>query len=242
MLFRSKMESLLRQTTKSNNINSIMETNENNASKLNGVYSSTISVGFYSKINCNILKSGINPLFDQYYLCECDPERRNAICFECFKLCHTGPGHRELKKVLGAKVCMCGYKAHQPMDEKDDQANYYNKKCLFGSLGLKYVYSDLNAPGSRICIFCKNLCFKNSKTLKLINDGSMIMNNSRTDLNKNKIKNMKSIMNNKEDGTTVIHLNENVENSKCNCANTNHDYIRSLFRKLRGLTKKKNFA
>ena len=228
------MESLLRQTTKSNNINSIMETNENNTSKLNGVYSSTISVGFYSKINCNILKSGINPVFDQYYLCECDPERRNAICFECFKLCHTGPGHRELKKVLGAKVCMCGYKAHQPTDEKDDQANYYNKTCLFGSLGLKYMYSDLNAPGSRICIFCKNLCFKNSKTLKLINDGSMIMNNSRTDLNKNKIKNMKSIRNNKEDSTTVINLNENLENSKCNCANTNHDYIRSLFRKLRG--------
>ena len=236
------MESLLRQTTKSNNINSIMETNENNTSKLNGVYSSTISVGFYSKINCNILKSGINPIFDQYYLCECDPERRNAICFECFKLCHTGPGHRELKKILGAKVCMCGYKAHQPMDEKDDQANYYNKTCLFGSLGLKYMYSDLNAPGSRICIFCKNLCFKNSKTLKLINDGSIIMNNSRTEMNKNKIKNKKSLMTNKDDSNTMLHLNENGDNSKCNCANTNHDYIRSLFRKLRGLTKKKNFA
>ena len=236
------MESLLHQTYKSNNINSIIETNENNISKLNGINSSTVSVGFYSKINCNILKSGINPLFDQYYLCECDPERRNAICFECFKLCHTGPGHRELKKILAAKVCMCGYKAHQPMDEKDDQANYYNKNCLFGSLGLKYVYTDVNIPGSKICIFCKNLCFKNSKTLKLINDTSIIMNNSHTDLKKSKIKNKKSLLNNKDDSNTNLHLNDNGDNNKCNCTNTNHEYIRSLFRKLRGLTKKKNFA
>ena len=68
------------------------------ASNISKKYGSTITVGFYSKINCNILKSGINPLFDQYYLCECDPERRNAICFECFKMCHTGPRHKEIKK------------------------------------------------------------------------------------------------------------------------------------------------
>ena len=218
----------------------INEVNEE-ASKLNG---STVSVGFYSKINCNILKSGINPLFDQYYLCECDPERRNAICFECFKLCHTGPGHRELKKFLAAKVCMCGYKAHQPMDEKDDQVNYYNKDCLFGSLGLKYIYDDITAPGNKICIFCKNLCYKNAKNVKLIKNDSLIINSELNKTSKNKAKSKKGSIK----GTSNInlngnlHINDNDNNIKCNCKNNNHDYIRSLFRKLRGLTKKKNFA
>ena len=237
------MEENTHQTFKNFQVNAISEVNEGNDetnSKING---STITVGFYSKINCNILKSGINPLFDQYYLCECDPERRNAICFECFKMCHTGPGHRELKKILSAKVCMCGYKAHQPMDEKDDQVNYYNKNCLFGQLGLKYMYSDSNFPDNKICIFCKNLCFKNAKSLKLIKDGSLIMNNSHMDFNKSITKNKRSSMNNNNnDINKNLHINNNVGNIKCNCKNNNHDYIRSLFRKLKGLTKKKNFA
>ena len=125
------------------------------------------------------------------------------------------------------------------MDEKDDQSNFYNKDCLFGALGLKYIYTDTNNPGSKICIFCKNLCFKNLKTLKLIKEGSIIINNSRGDLNKSKIK--KSGINSNIDTSTKI-FNDNGDNIKCNCKNTNHDYIRSLFRKLKGLTKKKNFA
>ena len=237
------MESNSQNTKSLHGNNQITEINEVNEdpSKLNG---STVSVGFYSKINCNILKSGINPLFDQYYLCECDPERRNAICFECFKLCHTGPGHRELKKILAAKVCMCGYKAHQPMDEKDDQVNYYNKNCLFGSLGLKYIYDDMTAPGNKICIFCKNLCYKNAKNIKSIKIDSLIINN---ELNKTKNK-TKSKRGSLKTGTLNMNINANLHNNdndnniKCNCKNNNHDYIRSLFRKLRGLTKKKNFA
>ena len=208
-----------------------------NESKINGVNSSTISIGFYSRINCNILKGGIIPLFDQYYLCECDPERRNAICFECFKICHNGPGHKELKKILAAKVCMCGFNAHQPMDEKDDKENFYNKKCLFGSLGLKYIYNDINSPGFKICIFCKNFCFKNSKNLRLLQEGSLIMNKSPKN---NSI--TKKLRNNVDIDTTNLHINDNNGKINCNCDNSNHDYIRSIFRKLRGLTKKKNFA
>ena len=68
------------------------------------------------------------------------------------------------------------------------------------------------------------------------------MNNTHTDLNKSKIKNKKSLLNNKDDSNTNLRLNDNGDNNKCNCTNTNHEYIRSLFRKLRGLTKKKNFA
>ena len=185
---------------------------EQGESKMN---SSTVTVGFFSKINCNILKSGITPFFDQYYLCECDPERRNAICAECFKICHSGHGHKEIKKFLCAKVCMCGYKGHQPMDEKDDQVQHYSKECLFGSLGLKYFYVDKTVQNSHICIFCKNLCFKNAKTL-------------------NRIKNN----GNYSDKMNNLNINETVN---CNCTNHNHNDIRILFRKLRGLTKKKNF-
>ena len=179
-------------------------------SKIN---SSTVTVGFFSKINCNILKSGITPLFDQYFLCECDPERRNAICSECFKICHNGPGHKEIKKFLRAKVCMCGYKGHQPMDEKDDQVQHYTKECLFGSLGLNCFYNDKTVENSHICLFCKNLCFKNSKNLI-------------------KTKNVDKLNNN-------LNINESL--SRCNCTNHNHNDIRILFRKLRGLTKKMNF-
>ena len=183
---------------------------EHQDSKIN---SSTVTVGFFSKINCNILKSGITPLFDQYYLCECDPERRNAICSECFKICHNGPGHKEIKKFLRAKVCMCGYKGHQPMDEKDDQVQHYTKECLFGSLGLKYFYNDKTVENSHICIFCKNLCFKNAKSLSKIKTSDKI--------------------------NTNLNINELISN--CNCTNHNHNDIRILFRKLRGLTKKMNF-
>ena len=212
------------------------------ASNISKKYGSTITVGFYSKINCNILKSGINPLFDQYYLCECDPERRNAICFECFKMCHTGPRHKEIKKFLAAKVCMCGYKAHQPMDEKDDQANYYRKECLFNSIGIKYVYSNNMMQESRICIFCKNFCFKNSKNIKLLKEGSYIVNNPHEDLFKNKTSNIINKTNFRRGERDNTIVNDYNDATKCNCTNNNHDYIRSLFRKLRGLTKKKNFS
>ena len=193
----------------------ISEQQDSKNSKIN---SSTVTVGFFSKINCNILKSGITPLFDQYYLCECDPERRNAICTECFKICHNGPGHKEIKKFLRAKVCMCGYKGHQPMDEKDDQVQHYSKECLFGSLGLRYFYNDKNVQKSHICLFCKNLCFKNSKNLVKIRGNTFL----------GKINNL-----------NINNLNDVLNN--CNCNNHNHNDIRILFRKLRGLTKKKNF-
>ena len=184
-------------------------------SKLN---SSTVTIGFFSKINCNILKSGITPLFDQYYLCECDPERRNAICAECFKVCHNGPEHKEIKKFLKAKVCMCGYKGHQPMNEKDDQIQHYTKECLFGSIGLKYFYNDKTIQNSHICIFCKNLCFKNSKTLNKIKENNLL----------GKINNL-----------NINNITETI--THCNCTNHNHNELRILFRKLKGLTKKKNF-
>ena len=187
-------------------------------SKNSKIYSSTVTVGFFSKINCNILKSGITPFFDQYYLCECDPERNNAICSECFKICHSGPGHKEIKKFLKPKVCMCGYKGHQPMDEKDEQIQHYTKECLFGSLGLKSFYNDKTIQNSHICIFCKNLCFKNSKTLNKINANALL----------GKINNLN--INNVTE--TITH---------CNCTNHNHNELRILFRKLKGLTKKKNF-
>ena len=208
-------ENLSHRSLKRGGTGLISEAQDSKNSKLN---SSLITVGFFSKINCNILKSGITPLFDQYYLCECDPERRNAICSECFKICHNGPGHKEIKKFLKAKVCMCGYKGHQPMDEKDDQVQYYSKECLFGSLGLRYFYNDKNVSNSHICTFCKNLCFKNSKNLNKIKGSSFI----------GKINNL-----------NINNINDNITN--CNCTNHNHNDIRILFRKLRGLTKKKNF-
>ena len=104
------------------------------------------------------------------------------------------------------------------MDEKDDQVQHYSKECLFGSLGLKNFYTDKNVPNSHICVFCKNLCFKNSKNLTKIKGNTFL---------------------GKIDNLNINNINDAISN--CNCNNHNHNDIRILFRKLRGLTKKKNF-
>lgn len=161
---------------------------------------------------CQIMFSGINPYNGVYYLCECDPERSNPICVECFKACHTGEGHGEIKKIEKECVCMCGYKSHQPMNKEDSTDFKYNKTCLFGEWAIqsnyKYFYKDKTNPSLQLCLLCMNLCYKNNSNLYRTSiDNENLPNNTFT----------------------------------CNCEHRNHLDIRILFRKLRSIVKKDNY-
>ena len=134
-------------------------------SRVNG---STSSIN-YRHVQCSILKAGISPVLDVYYLCECDPERRNPICEECFRQCHVGDDHKEIKRITKEDVCMCGFKCHQPMNQAESVDEKYTKQCLFGEWAseckMNVFFKDKNEPNSLICLMCKNICYKNSESM-----------------------------------------------------------------------------
>ena len=166
----------------------------------------------YNTVKCSIVSNGLTNSYATYYLCECDPERKNPICAECFQICHKGKGHGQIKQITGEKICQCGIKSHQPFYENDNKDLIYKKVCLFGewiSEGyFDIIYKDSKNPDLKICILCKNLCFKNSK------------NFIKTDL--------------KNEGM-LSH------NFKCLCNHNNHNDIRIMFRKFKSISKKNNF-
>lgn len=171
---------------------------------------STTSIN-YRHVHCQILKAGITPVMGVYFLCECDPERRNSICEECFKVCHVGGDHKEIKRVTKEDVCMCGFKCHQPMNQAEVVDEKYTSQCLFGEWASECqfptFFKDKNDNNSMICLFCKNICYKNSNNIIKI---------SIDDNNENK-------------------------NIVCTCRNHNHNDLRIIFRKLRSVVKKNNF-
>ena len=171
---------------------------------------STTSIN-YRHVHCQILKAGITPVMGVYFLCECDPERRNSICEECLKVCHVGGDHKEIKRVTKEDVCMCGFKCHQPMNQAEVVDEKYTSQCLFGEWASECqfptFFKDKNDNNSMICLFCKNICYKNSNNIIKI---------SIDDNNENK-------------------------NIVCTCRNHNHNDLRIIFRKLRSVVKKNNF-
>ena len=181
-------------------------------SRING---STSSIN-YRHVQCSILKAGISPVLDVYYLCECDPERRNPICEECFRQCHVGDDHKEIKRITKEDVCMCGFKCHQPMNQAESVDEKYTKQCLFGEWAseckMNVFFKDKNEPNSLICLMCKNICYKNSESM------------------------MRVELDSKSEGSN--HFGEAI----CTCSNHNHNDIRIIFRKLRSVVKKNNFV
>ena len=186
---------------------------KDNPSSKRKVLSSSSTLN-YRRIDCTILEGGLNPIMDDFYLCECDPERRNPICKKCFKTCHKGPGHMEIKHFHQECVCVCGFNAHQPMDKEQGKKSdeKYSKKCLFGEWASECKYTiffkDPNEPNVFICLLCKNLCYKNARNL---------------------IK------------TSTEAEGISSKNFVCQCNNQNHANIRVLFRKFKSISKKNNF-
>ena len=166
----------------------------------------------YNTVKCSIVSNGLTNSYATYYLCECDPERKNPICAECFQICHKGKGHGQIKQITGEKICQCGIKSHQPFYENDNKDLIYKKVCLFGEwISEGYcdkIYKDSKNHDLKICILCKNLCFKNSKNFIKTNPANEGM---------------------------LPH------NFKCLCNHNNHNDIRIMFRKFKSISKKNNF-
>ena len=186
---------------------------KDNPSSKRKILSSTTSLN-YRRIDCTILEGGLNAVMEDFYLCECDPERRNPICKKCFKTCHKGPGHMEIKHFHQECVCVCGFNAHQPMDKEQGKKSdeKYSKKCLFGEWASECKYNiffkDPNENSFYVCLLCKNLCYKNARNLiKTSTDSEGISS----------------------------------KNFVCQCNNQNHANIRVLFRKFKSISKKNNF-
>ena len=169
----------------------------------------------YSKdifeVDCQILKSGIKESKTTYYICECDPERTNPICENCFNICHKSGEdypHKLIRSSIMNAVCICGYKCHQLFTESDQQDKQYKKICTFGELAgindLNICYQSLNDSNTKICLICYNICF---------NCDVNFIKKPMTDL----------------------------KGFKCCCTNHNHSDIRIIFRKLRSIAKDNNF-
>ena len=91
-----------------------------------------------------ILESGIKETKETFCICECDPERTNPICENCFNICHKGGNeypHKLIKSSLMNAVCICGYRCHRLFTENSQQDKQYKKSCTFGELA---GISDLN--------------------------------------------------------------------------------------------------
>ena len=160
-----------------------------------------------NEIHCQILENGLKEVKAKYFICECDPERSNPICEECFKKCHFNGvkyPHKEISNKETNAVCICGYKCHRPLNESEKQDKQYKINCTFGELGtipdLNFTYQDVEQSNLNICLLCYNICYEAEEKL-------------------------------------IKRPIEDLKGFKCSCKNHNHTDIRIIFRKLRTLAK-----
>ena len=164
-----------------------------------------------NEIRCQILENGLKEVQSKYFICECDPERSNPICEECFKKCHFNGvkyPHKEISNKEMNAVCICGYKCHRPLNESEKQDKQYKIMCTFGELGtipdLNFSYQDVEQSNMNICLLCYNICYEAEDKL-------------------------------------IKRPIEDLKGFKCSCKNHNHTDIRIIFRKLRTLAKGNTF-
>ena len=163
------------------------------------------------EIPCSILEGGLKEITEKFVICECDPERCNPICIDCFKKCHSNGlkyPHKEIERKEMNAVCICGFKCHQPLNEKEKQDKLYKLSCTFGELAtisdMNFSYQDVESSNANICLICYNMCYEATDQL---------IKNPHGDL----------------------------KGFKCSCKNHNHSDIKIIFRKLRLFAKKNYF-
>ena len=163
------------------------------------------------EIPCSILEGGLKEINEKFVICECDPERCNPICVECFQKCHFNGfkyPHKEIETKEMNAICICGFKCHQPLNEQEKQDKLYKLICTFGELAtvpdLNFSYQDVESSNANICLMCYNICYGTPDKL-------------------------------------VKHPHEDLKGFKCSCKNHNHSDIKIIFRKLRLLAKKNDF-
>ena len=160
-----------------------------------------------NEVHCQILENGLKEVKSKYFICECDPERSNPICEECFKKCHFNGvkyPNKEISNKETNAVCICGYKCHRPLNESEKQDKQYKINCTFGEWGtipdLNFTYQDVEQSNLNICLLCYNICYEADEKL-------------------------------------IKRPIEDLKGFKCSCKNHNHTDIRIIFRKLRTLAK-----
>ena len=163
------------------------------------------------EIPCSILEGGLKEITDKFVICECDPERCNPICVDCFKKCHFNGlkyPHKEIETKEMNAICICGFKCHQPLNEKEKHDKQYKLSCTFGELAtipdLNFFFQDVESSNANICLFCYNICYEAPEKL-------------------------------------IKHSIGDLKGFKCSCKNHNHSDIKIIFRKLRLLAMKNNF-
>jgi len=163
------------------------------------------------EIPCSILEGGLKEINEKFVICECDPERCNPICLDCFKNCHLNGlkgSHKEIETKEMNAVCICGFKCHFPLNEPEKIDKQYKSSCTFGELStipdLNYSYQEEKDSNSNICLICYNICREeNDKYIKRSHGG--------------------------------------LKGFKCTCSSNNHLDIKIIFTKLRLLAKKNNY-
>ena len=159
------------------------------------------------ELPCSILESGLKETNEKFVICECDPERCNPICVDCFKKCHFSGlkyPHKEIETKEMKAICICGFKCHQPLNKQEKQDKQYKLSCTFGELAtipdLNFSYQDAESSNGNICLMCYNICYEAPEQL-------------------------------------IKHTTGDLKGFKCSCKNHNHTDIRIIFRKLRTLAK-----
>ena len=162
-------------------------------------------------IPCSILESGLKEINEKFVICECDPERSNPICVDCFKKCHFSGlkyPHKEIETKEMKAICICGFKCHQPLNKQEKQDKQYKLSCTFGELAtipdLNFSYQDAESSNGNICLMCYNICYEAPEQL-------------------------------------IKHTTGDLKGFKCSCKNHNHSDIKIIFRKLRLLATKNYF-
>ena len=163
------------------------------------------------EVPCSILEGGLKEVSDKFVICECDPERCNPICYDCFKKCHFNGlkyPHKEIETKEMNAICICGFKCHQPLNEQVKVDKQYKLSCTFGELAtipdLNFSYQDVESSNANICLLCYNICYDAPEKL-------------------------------------IKHSHGDLKGFKCSCKSHHHSDIKIIFRKLRLLAKKNNY-
>ena len=138
-------------------------------------------------IKCSFINNGIKPSKERFYICSCNPSKKNLICEECFKYCHLGPNHNQLNAIVVSGICNCGVTQHKVKTKTEENKVELIKECIFNDLnsisGNKIIYlfkrKDSGEIHTSLCAFCLNFCYNNQiqKANKRKNESQQIDNN-----------------------------------------------------------------
>ena len=114
----------------------------NNDSSNKSVYSTSVHqlrvIKILKSVNFQLLLSSYKSELGDFVFCSCDPEKKEPICMECAKICHSEHKNQIIEKITA--ICNCGMKSHKILTKKQ---SLILKQCVFSEWSItskKYVY------------------------------------------------------------------------------------------------------